>query len=83
MNLANATGEKILGIPLEEIPERCRECPVLHEFAAKYPELDLTQLPFYPDPSTRNLKAARIILSHMGNMCPRSVIESSDCNLHA
>jgi len=83
MSLANSAGEKILGMPIEEIPEGCRECPVLHEFAAKYPEIDLTHRPLYPDRAATMQKVADMVFSRMGNMCPRGVTETGECGSKA
>jgi len=83
MNLANSAGEKILGVPIEEIPEGCRECPVLHEFAARYPEIDLTQWPLYPDRAATMQKVASVVFSRMGNMCLQGVTEAGGCGSKA
>lgn len=83
MNLANTAHEKILGMPIEDIPERCRECPVLLECAAKHPDLDITHWPPGPGRATIDMKLASIIFARMGNMCPQGVRESGDCGSQA
>lgn len=83
MSYANSAGEKILGIPVEEIPERCRECPVLHECAAKHPDLDITNWHPHPGRATIKMKLVSMAFARMGNRCPGGITENGHCGSEA
>lgn len=79
MNIATNPDEKILGVPVGGIPERCRSCPRLAHFALIAPNLNLEAQASYPHLSNQANHVARLVFSRMGSSCPNGVDEAGNC----